>query len=252
MNHLTGNVNVTANGGTLGSTYNAGTAAEGAKGLYFDGVVTGSGNLLVRQTGISTGNTYNTSFVVFSNNANDYSGVITVVPMSGTAGGSYLGINAGIALANATVNLSGNNTSSHLSFGNSPLVFNTGLGSATLGALGGSGNVVLTGYNESSHVYGADSIALSVGSNNATTTYSGVMSGGGSLTKTGSGTFTLTGANTYVGGTTIDGGVLNINADAALGAVRLTGDERHLHQQRHAAVRGQRHRAFGRPQFRHQ
>ncbi len=42
--------------------------------------------------------------------------------------------------------------------------------------------------------------------------------GGGGLTKLGSGVLTLTGNNGYTGGTTINGGTLNINADAALGA----------------------------------
>ncbi|MBI3552505.1 MAG: autotransporter domain-containing protein [Elusimicrobia bacterium] len=50
-------------------------------------------------------------------------------------------------------------------------------------------------------------------------TISAVISGAGSLTKTGAGTLTLTGANTYTGGTTLAGGTLNINADAALGGL---------------------------------
>jgi autotransporter-associated beta strand protein len=78
----------------------------------------------------------------------------------------------------------------------------------TIGALAGSGDVVLTGYNESSHVYGADAIALAVGNNDTNATYSGVMSGAGGLTKTGSGTFTLSGSNTYSGVTVIQGGTL--------------------------------------------
>ena len=44
------------------------------------------------------------------------------------------------------------------------------------------------------------------------------LSGGGGLSKAGSGILTLTSANTYAGGTTISGGTLNINTDAALGA----------------------------------
>lgn len=43
-------------------------------------------------------------------------------------------------------------------------------------------------------------------------------SGGGSLNKIGAGTLTLTGNNTYGGGTAINSGILNINADTALGS----------------------------------
>jgi autotransporter-associated beta strand protein len=77
-------------------------------------------------------------------------------------------------------------------------------GSVTIGSLEGSGNVFLGANN------------LNVGSNNTTTTFSGVMSGtGGSLTKTGTGTFTLSGANTYTGATTVTGGTLLVNGSTS-------------------------------------
>ena len=59
---------------------------------------------------------------------------------------------------------------------------------------------------------------LNVGSNNRSTTFSGVIQDGGqrggtggNVVKIGTGTLTLTGANTYTGNTTIDGGTLLVN-----------------------------------------
>jgi len=65
-----------------------------------------------------------------------------------------------------------------------------------------------SGFNLALTNTAGSAVALSVGGNNASTTYAGVMSGGGSLVKAGSGTLTLTGANTYSGGTTVNGGAL--------------------------------------------
>ncbi len=69
----------------------------------------------------------------------------------------------------------------------------------SIGSIEGDGRVVLGAKN------------LSVGSNNVSTIFSGLMQGsGGSLTKTGTGKLTLTKANTYTGGTTVDGGTLHL------------------------------------------
>ena len=72
-----------------------------------------------------------------------------------------------------------------------------------VGSIEGSGAVFLGANN------------LTVGSNNLSTTFSGVIQDdglnggiGGSLTKIGSGKLTLSGANTYTGGTTISAGTL--------------------------------------------
>lgn len=50
-----------------------------------------------------------------------------------------------------------------------------------------------------------------------TSTLTGVISGGGSLTKTDAGTLVLSGSNTYSGGTTVTTGVLKIATDSNLG-----------------------------------
>jgi fibronectin-binding autotransporter adhesin len=61
--------------------------------------------------------------------------------------------------------------------------------------------------------------ALTLGSNDGSATFRGIISGdGGTLTKTGTGTQTLSGANTYSGGTFFNGGTLEITADNNLGA----------------------------------
>ncbi len=59
-----------------------------------------------------------------------------------------------------------------------------------------------------------------------TDTYAGVLQNGAAgtlaLAMAGSGKLNLTGANTYTGGTTISNGILNINADGALGGTSGT------------------------------
>ncbi len=77
------------------------------------------------------------------------------------------------------------------------------LTSVTLGGLAGPGTLVLA--NTSSKA-----VALSVGSNNASATYSGALQGAGSLTKIGSGLLVLAGANSYSGATTIGAGTLQV------------------------------------------
>ncbi|WP_162559393.1 autotransporter domain-containing protein [Microvirga sp. 17 mud 1-3] len=85
----------------------------------------------------------------------------------------------------------------------------SGLSSAgtTLGSIEGAGEVRLGSKN------------LTVGSNNLSTTVSGLISGLGALTKVGTGTLTLTGVNSYAGGTTISQGTLEIQSAAALGSL---------------------------------
>ena len=220
--HFAGPINITG-ASTLGSTYNGG-GADADKGLYLDGVVSGSSALTVQISHYDSAHNYDTAYVVFTNNANTYSGTITINENSATTeGGVYVGVNGSLALSNATLATAAI-PGATLRFGTSPIVFKTGLGSATLGAISGSGPLVLAGYDSVGHAYtGGGSIALTVGGNNSTTTYSGAISGAnGSLIKTGSGTLTLSGANTYTGPTTVSAGSLFLTSPLnSIGAVTM-------------------------------
>jgi autotransporter-associated beta strand protein len=66
----------------------------------------------------------------------------------------------------------------------------------TIGSLSGHGTVLLSRF------------ILDVGSNNLSTTFSGVIQDNGGITKSGTGTLSLTGANTYRHGTTVNNGKL--------------------------------------------
>ena len=96
-------------------------------------------------------------------------------------------------------------------------VFGNGTGDSTNGNLDISGNQVgvTTGSIEGSGAVFLGANNLTVGSNNLSTTFSGVIQDGGlfggtggSLTKIGKGKLTLSKASTYTGGTTVSKGTL--------------------------------------------
>jgi fibronectin-binding autotransporter adhesin len=205
---------LTPNGGTLDSGGTGGLTFAGPGAVAFTGsgartlTLTGTGNtgflsLDVGNAGASSvGLTKSGSNSWFLTGTNTYSGSTAV--QSGT-----LVINS-LSAASA----------------NSAYVVDASLllspaGAYTIGSLSGSG--VLQGKSSG----GAGIATLTVGGNNFSTTYSGLLrdasTAGGqllALTKTGSGTLTLSGSNTYTGETTINGG--SIQLDSA-GAISSTG-----------------------------
>jgi len=154
--------------------------------LAYGGVITGTGGLTKTSTGTLT-----------LSGSNTYSGSTTI--NDGT-----LKLGNSLALQNSTLT-----TATGLDFNN--------LTSATFGGLSGSQNLALTNTDTV-----PASVNLTVGGNNRSTTYSGILSGGGSLTKSGSGTLTVSGDNTFSGGTYINAGAIELanSAGSALG----TGD----------------------------
>jgi fibronectin-binding autotransporter adhesin len=107
-----------------------------------------------------------------------------------TVNGGTLNIANPVALQNSTVTVNAGGV----------LTFSSSITASALGALSGSGNVAL--YNS----------LLTVGGNNASTTYSGAMSGAGGFVKTGNGTMSLGGNSAYAGPTTVAGGVLQLGS----------------------------------------
>ncbi|MGA2258006.1 MAG: autotransporter-associated beta strand repeat-containing protein, partial [Thermoguttaceae bacterium] len=88
----------------------------------------------------------------------------------------------------------------------------------TFGGLSGSGAIALQ-----NNATSPAAIALTVGGNNSSTTFAGVLSGSGSLIKSGSGKLTLSGNNTYTGGTTLAGGELSLGSANAIGTTGTMG-----------------------------
>ena len=97
------------------------------------------------------------------------------------------------------------------------LQFSSSIGAFTLGGLSGANNFALADS-------GGAPVTLSVGNNNASTSYSGIMSGPGSLTKIGNGTLTLSGANTFMGNVVINAGSLQLSNSNALEGANVSAD----------------------------
>jgi autotransporter-associated beta strand protein len=143
--------------------------------------------------------------------ANTFVGKVTV--NMGT-----LRLDHALALRNNTLNLNGITGNTGNALGQA--TFNSSVvGNAfTLGGLEGYRPLALQNT-------AAAAIALSVGFNDTSTTYTGALTGAGSLIKIGSGTLTLGGVSTYTGATVVNGGTLAVNATlAAAGAVQVGGD----------------------------
>ncbi len=202
--------------GTNSITFNGGTLRMLGTSMIASGTNPG-GNLLALNVGnggaiLDTGtfaNTISQGFVgvgsgglaklgsaqLTLSGTSTYTGATTLT--SGTlragaaAGGQAFGNLSAVSLANAagvTLDLNG---------------FSQTIGSLAGG--GASGGTVSLGGG-----------TLTAGGDNASTSFAGVISGNGGLTKSGTGVLTLSGANTYSGLTTVSAGVLATTADSRI------------------------------------
>ena len=234
----TWNGNVLAN---TGSIYNLGTWNGDVftnSGLIFnyDPESTWNGNVLA-----STGNIYNEG--TWNGDVLANSGSIT---NDGTWNGSIT--NSGtlrIGIGGTTGTVSGNVVNS------GTLTFNRSDASTFGGTISGTGVVTKSGAGtltltgNASHTGGTTISAgtLQIGNGGTTSTlsgnvansgmlafnrsdastYAGVISGNGAVTKSGAGTLVLSGTNTYVGATTVDSGTLSVNGSIAGSELTVNG-----------------------------
>ncbi len=185
---------LTISGGTLdlgGFTKTTTAAVSFRGGATQDGTIVNNGAAYDAQAGTvsaslqgTAGLNKTTGGTLVLSGSNGYSGTTTL------AGGLLTLANSAAVPPGSTLNVTVNG-----------LAFAAGIGTFNLGGLAGTGNIALADIANAA-------VTLQVGSNGANTTYSGTLSGAGSLTKTGSGTTTLAAANTYIGATTVQGGIL--------------------------------------------
>ena len=160
--YMTNNIGVgPSSGATPGTAF---IDAASGQAFELDGVIasagnTGANNLIVNSLATSPG-------LVVLSGANTFTGTTTIYT------------NATLALDNPLAL-----QDSILNYSSGMLVF-TNITAATLGGLTGTNNLVLT------NVAGA-AVTLTVGNNNTTAAYAGVLSGSGGLIKTGTGTQTI-------------------------------------------------------------
>jgi autotransporter-associated beta strand protein len=198
---------LTANGGTVDLAGFSPTvsALAGASGVVTNSA-TGAAALVVNQATATTffGQLLDGPAAVQALTKNG-TGNLTLAASNGFSGNATL--NDGVvtlansaALANAMVYVDGEDNA---------LGYDAGLVSATIGGLRGSAALLL----EDAVSAGVE---LRVGNNSADSTYSGTLSGVGSLTKIGTGTLNLSGTNAFTGGTSVEAGLLVLSDAAAL------------------------------------
>ena len=166
-----------------------------ANALTVSGIVSGTGSLVKSGTG-----------TIILSGWNTYTGDTSL--NQGT-----LKLSSPIAAQSSTVIMNGG----ALVFDQSVIGNAFTLGGLAASSSGGSYDIALQ-----NNAASPAAVALTVGGNNASTTYAGSLSGAGSLTKTGTGTLILTGTNTFTGANTLSGGMLSISSELGASNTPIT------------------------------
>ena len=163
-----------------------------------------NGELIFNKTGSAVlGNTITGTGTLTKDGAGTLILTTAASAFSGTTStsGGVLALSNANALSNSVLQLNDN--------GNRIAFVLPGATDYRLGGLRGTSTNLVIGSN-----------SLTLGKNGETnTSFGGVISGSGGLTKVGSSTQTLTGANIYTGGTTISGGILSIGGGGTNGSI---------------------------------
>ena len=172
--------------------------------------INGSGNVTVSGV-VANGSTSTASSLTYSgtgllsfSNANTFGGTLTA--SSGTTR-----IDHTLAAQSAIVSVGATNA----------VTFGAGITTATFGGLSGAGDLALTNTDTTE-------VALKVGNNNTNSSYSGTLSGAGSLEKIGTGALTVTNTSNSVafmvtGGTLTGGVTTNSNGGFGSGGITFKG-----------------------------
>lgn len=212
-------------GGGGGSAYNGSTqytAAAGGSGLVivrYQGPQIATGGTATVGTGSSAGYTVHT-FTTTGSSSLAFNG-LTFSSLGATLTGQLTGAGNLTYVSPGTLTLSASNsftgttraTAGTLRLGNANALGGSTLDlnaadAGTIAFTAAAGTTYLLGGLSGSRPLSMGDGSLTVGTNNASTTYSGALSGTGSLTKVGTGSLTLSGSTGHTGGTTVSAGSL--------------------------------------------
>ncbi len=192
-----------------------GVASRGALQQSISNTISGTGG--IAKTGAAT--------LILDNAANSYSGATTISEgILQVYGGGAIGDLSAVTLADVQTNANEGSVRTTLSLNDSETIGSLAGGGATGGNVILNGNTLTVGGNDSSTSYGGVIAGSATGATQVVSLGTGSpytpagyiyapepVLGAGSLVKTGAGTLTLTGANLYSEATTISAGAVLAN-----------------------------------------